>query len=59
MWFSTRWAPIFQNQTTLGAIFAHNFRYFAQIFMYFVNIFIEFAQIFTNLARISGILPEF
>jgi len=49
---STRWVPVFQNQTTLGAIFARVFKWFAEIFSYFANIFKNFAQIFTECARI-------
>ena len=43
MRFCTRWAPIFQKQTTLGGIFACIFRYFANIFIDFARIFRDFA----------------
>ena len=54
MWLTTRWAPIFQNQTTWAPIFSHIFRQFAQMFCFFARIFTEFCGIFRDFARIFG-----
>jgi len=43
MWFCTRWAPFFLNQSTLGAILARIFREFAQIFPGFTDLFPGFS----------------
>ena len=45
MWFCTCWGPIFFNQSTLDAIFAHIFSEFVQIFRDIAKVFTDFAQI--------------